>query len=181
MPRVERVAKCRVDQAPCEKCRKPLPKGSAYIHWTFRFGWKHTRCTDPTCYPKPSELTQSEIKSNAYAIQETDISEATTIEDLEELRGEAAQGVEEIVDLIQEKLEAIEEGMGHANAPVYEELDERRDEYECWEQEIEGVEFEEFDEYIPEDADDQEKAEHKTDWFEDQRLVLQDALDNCPE
>ncbi len=183
MPRVQRVAKCRVDQAPCGKCEKLLPAGSAYIYWEFRFGGKHTRCTATACYPRPSELTQSEIKGNAYTIQETatTVAEASTLDELESLRDEAAQGVEEIVELIQEKLDAIEEGMGHTEVPVYEELEERREGYEGWQQEIEGADFEDFGETEMEDKSPEERDACKEEWFEEQREVLQEALNNCPE
>jgi len=144
MPRVNTVKSARKPQGKCSRCDAELEVGSPYIWWQFRFGPKYKRCTEPTCRPRRSELTRSEILSAAYSVEETyadDISKATCVGDLEDIQQNAASDVEAIVELIQDKLDNIESGCGHTDLPVYEELDERRGMYEEWQQEIEGVDF----------------------------------------
>ena len=194
MPRVNHVKSARKNQGKC-RCGKRLGVGSPYLWWKFRFGGRHVRCTKPKCAPKGSELTQSEIKGGCYAAQENvadeleALSNDCTVDELETIRDEAAQNVQEVVDLLQEKLDAIEEGTGHTGTPVYQELEERHGEVESWHSEIEDAEFEEWEadeaDEDDEDLDDEEKKGAEQDsrdgWLQDQCDILTSAMDSCPE
>jgi len=173
--RVNRVKKSRKEQGTCGKCGVTLPAGGAYIWWKFRYGGKRKRCTKPECYPKRSDLTQNEVLTALYDLQDDiddRIAKSGSVEDLGEIRDDAGEQIQEIIDVIQEKLDNIEEGFGHTSAPIYEELDSRRDEYESWMSEIEGVEF---DEYDSDEYDDRDG------WVEAQRDVLRDLISSSPE
>jgi chromosome segregation ATPase len=49
-----------------QKDNSVVKKGDSYYWWKFRFGGKHYSKT----HPRPSQLTQSEYLSSAYALQE---------------------------------------------------------------------------------------------------------------
>lgn len=127
----------------CGACQRVISKGETYRYWKPRHGAKQTRCV--TCPPPSrSSMTGSEILGMAWDIADADYT-ADTREELEDLQTEVAEQIGDIVDGITEKLDNIEAGMGHPYAPVYEELDERRGEYEAWQQEVEGVDFDQFE------------------------------------
>lgn len=179
MPRVYTTKKARKDHGRCRRCGTEILKGQTFYYYGFAFGADHKHCVN--CFPKPAELTQSEIKQTAYSIAEEGFDQ-DTIDDLrdraEEIRGE----IEELAELLQEKMDAIEEGMGHPYAPVYEELDERRDAIEGWAQEMESVvdnapEELEMDEM---DDDDMEIEAHEQE-VEAWREELREVLATCPE
>jgi hypothetical protein len=152
MPRLHYITKARKDQGHCQKCRTEIKRGDSYKHFSFRHGGKRIYCA--SCMPRASEMTQSEIKGNAYSLQEdaedriNELSSASDPEELhsalEEIREEATSSIQEIVDLIEEKLDNIESGCGHTDLPIYEELDERRSNYEDWQSEMESADVEEF-------------------------------------
>ena len=179
MPRVNKVKKSAKDQGQCGRCGTLLPQGSAYVWWKFRFGGKYKRCTDEACYPSRSALTNSEILSNAWDL--CDDFDASGYEDLNSLcerASEIAQQVEDdIVQLIQEKLDAIEDGMGHCEVPIYGELEERMGEYENWQCEIQCA-HEEFEGVEP-DEDDEDETEEAI--LERAQQAIQGAVDACPE
>lgn len=133
MPKVNRVNKCRKDQGSCPKCGKPLPVGSAYIYWKFRYGGTHKRCTDQACYPKPSELTQSEFLSQLYDLQER-LQALTDVDEVEVL-------IQEIRDLGSEQLDKqtnMPEGLQYSDTGQL--LEDRANACEDWADEIEAVE-----------------------------------------
>jgi len=144
MPRVHRINKARKPQGNCPRCGTAITVGMPYLKWAFRYGGTHKRCVN--CPPKPSELTQSEILGAAYGISEQyDPHSCESIEDLREMQQEVVDEIEQIVDLIQEKLDNIESGCGHTDLPVYEELESRREMYEEWKQEVEDVDIEDVE------------------------------------
>jgi len=49
-----------------QKDNSVVKKGESYYWWKFRFGGRHVSKT----HPRPSQLTQSEYLSTAYALQE---------------------------------------------------------------------------------------------------------------
>jgi hypothetical protein len=137
MPRINRVKKCQKDQGECSKCHLPLPVGSPYIFWKFRYGGKVKRCTSPGCYPKPSELTQSEFLTLVYSAEET-LSAFTDKYDAEavvQALEDAYSNVEEARDLRHEAADNIEQYF--EGSEKAEELREQGDEAEQWLDEIE--------------------------------------------
>lgn len=172
MPRVHTVKKARGIAGNCGKCGKILRKGQPYIHWAFFRSGKRVRCNALACRPLPSELTQSKYKGPAYAAQEEvqrRVGDCTTVNELESLRDDAAQMVEDIVDEFEESLSNIEAGCGHTESSVYQDLESRREEYEAWKDEIESAEF-----------DEPEEDAALNHWMEQQE-TLTNALDACPE
>lgn len=102
----------------------------------------------------------------AWDLQDQDLPEIETYEDLVSAADELADEIDEIKNLIQEKLDNIESGMGHSYAPIYGELEDRRYGYEAWAEEVRNVPSS-FDE---EDFDPDEGRE-----------ALEGALSNSPE
>lgn len=121
----------------CGNCKENIQPGDRYRFWTPKFGAKVIRCK--AC-PSPSRsfFTRSEILSMAWGIADQDVPNFESVEDFEEWKDEVATQIEEIVEVIQEKLDNIEQGFGHTSLPVYEELEERRDMYEQWKDEVES-------------------------------------------
>ena len=177
MPSVKLVKRARKAQGKCGKCNEVLSIGSPYRWWKFRYGGRYVRCTKSECFPRPSELTQSEFRSAAYSIQENNEDAVTSADDvdaLESLRDDIASQIEEeVVSSLQDKLDEIESGFGHTEIPIYGEMEERKEAFEGWQQEVEGVDFEEFDA--------EEGGSDKGEWLEEQRSNLMEALNNCPE
>lgn len=167
MPRIQTVKKSRKAHGNCSRCREELPAGSAYQYIEFAFGPTVKRCMKHECRFRASDLTRSEIKGQLYSAVET-------FEDSEfEIAADVIAGVEtlaeqvaEVVELIQEKLDAIEEGMGHTEVPVYEELEMRREELEGWWSELEEVGCIDEEDLIEEakmDLDDEDATDDEVD------------------
>lgn len=177
----------------CGVCHRQIVKGEEYRFWQPRHGPRFTRCL--TCPPPArSMLTGSEILSMAWDIADdpVDVPDDATLEDVESMRDDFAERIQEVVDLIQEKLDAIESGMGHTGVPVYEELEERKGGYESWQQEVESLDFDTVEgEACAEcglsetdcgasDDDHEFSAEQGLD-VEAARDALSEALGQCPE
>lgn len=182
MARVKTVKKAQKDQGACEKCGTALPVGSAYVHFKvgFRSKVKRVRCTQPACYPKPSELSAS-MMSDAYAAQEqahedidswdpSDEAEDKGLSDLEEILSNAAAAANDVASQYEDSI---------SNAPMLEDsLREKVDMLEAWASELESPDLPQYDG----DADDEDlpTCEHcngsgKCD------VVSADADDDCSE
>jgi hypothetical protein len=159
-------------------CGRTLEKGEQYRKWVVNFGPTFIRCMSCAA-PSRSSMTSSEILSMAWDIADQSIedSEVATLEDAESKRDELAEAIQEVVDLIQEKLDNIESGMGHTYAPVYEELDERRSEYESWQQEMESVDFSD----LTTDEEDEDGEDEEGFDADGARERLEEALSAAPE
>lgn len=174
MARVTTVNKARKDQGQCGKCGKHIGAGDPYRWWKFRFGGRRIRCMDATCKPKASDLTQSEILGNMYTIQEGVLLDGATPADLAlQARDVAEQIRSDLVEVIQEKVDNMESGFGHATS-ASEELQERGDAFDGWADEIDTA----ADEAEALGEDEEEDPE---DVLEQARDLIQEAIDNCPE
>lgn len=175
MPRVNRVKKARKDQGSCGKCGEPILAGDPYIWAKPRYGGKRVRCVKyHACRFRPSQLTSSEIKGTIYGAQEdwedrADAHEMTPLE----VAQMVAEACREAVELFQEKMDAIEEGMGHTEGHVWLELEERLNELEPWVEELREL-VEEWEGY---QEDEEEEDEDERDWVEE----FTDLLNECPE
>jgi len=141
VPRINQVKKSRKDQGRCGRCGDPLPEGSPYRYWKFRYGGKSKRCLKASCNPRQSELTQSKL-SGAYAAQENfedSIAGCGTVEDVQALLEETADSVEEVADEYQESADAINETA--EGSPVAEECEEKAEQLREWVEEIRGVDL----------------------------------------
>lgn len=170
----------------CGVCKKEIEKGEEYRYWAPRYGARHTRCM--TCpAPSRSALTNSEILSMAWDIADEAVEvDGDEMDSFKSARDDYAERVQEIVDLIQEKMDNIEGGFGHTSVPVYEELEERLGMYEGWQQEIESVTFDDFEtegeacsECSLSLTDHPEDADH--DWSADTEFDTEGALDALSE
>lgn len=112
MPRVVRVEKARKDQGLCGRCQEPIGVGAAYVHWSFRFGGKHKRCTKPACAPRASDLTQAKYGAALAAIENAYDALAGSIgtpDDVEAILDEAAQDIRAVGEEYEEAAEAMGE------------------------------------------------------------------------
>ncbi len=110
MPRVNRVEKSRKDQGQCSKCSKPLPAGSAYLYWEFRYGGRRVRCLD--CPPRRQDLTQSAFFQSLYDIEDA-VQEIADWEDLEGVIGM----IEELSDECQDSLDSMPQQLQEDSIP----------------------------------------------------------------
>lgn len=101
MPKVYSVKKCRKSPGKCGKCGTTIEKGSPYVYWAFMVGGRggptRIRCGGKSCYPRPSELTQSEFWSTVLSLQESGFS-GSTIEELESSRDEVVTELTNLKD-----------------------------------------------------------------------------------
>ena len=91
-----------------KKARKDNPQagikaGESYYWWSFRFGGKHCSKTSP----RPSQLTQSEFLSTAYALQEQIEDMTIDPDDLQAAADELRSVADEIRNLGQEQEDKI--------------------------------------------------------------------------
>jgi hypothetical protein len=176
----------------CGACGKDVEKGTRYRSWTPRYGpahYRHATCPSP---PR-SALTGSEILSTAWDIADQEVEVVDDAEAFDDQVSEIAEAIGDLVDLIQEKQDNLESGFGHTSIPAWEELDERRYEYEAWQQEVEGLNGDDFtdtdtDECAEDECglsvDDHDDADHDfKEPFdgESARDALVEALGACPE
>lgn len=141
--RIKVVNKAAKDQGECEKCKTPLPVGSAYRWFKvgFRSRYKHRRCMANACTPRTSELESSNL-SQVYAAQEDfedGLDDAASIEDFRSLIEEYAGQVSQIAD---EYRTASEDPNGNVFNTVAE---ERADALEALASDIEGYDLESGD------------------------------------
>ncbi len=104
LAKVVSVSRARKDQGKCGKCGKALPAGEPYAHFAVGFrGRKQVRCSDPACYPRPSER-ESSLVADVYAAQE---SAEETLADAGSLEGikEALKAVSEACDEVSSSYE----------------------------------------------------------------------------
>lgn len=197
MPKVSRINKSRKDHK-CSNCTRVIPKGASYRRWSINFGSDYLLCDNcPT--PPRSRFTTSEIRATCWDIVDDDIESFETQEEFEEVvRGLAERIDEEVLQMVQEKLDNIESGIGHTDVPVYEELQDRLYELESWKDEVEAIRPEDFiveGEACSECGFTEDDPNHDPDegssWHEfqpeDEFIVedaleaLQEAVDSCPE
>ena len=150
MPRVNRVTKARKSQGKCSKCGCEIKAGDPYLYWAFmlggRGGPKIKRCAKPECAPKPKDLTRSEFWQALYGLQEEKW-EADTIEDLESIKDDVVNQLQELLDSTQEKFDNMPEGLQQGDSGNT--LQERIDAVQGAIDELENVDisFEEPEEY----------------------------------
>jgi hypothetical protein len=169
MPRVNRVKKARKDQGSCSRCNCTIKRGDGYVWWQFRFGTKNVRCSKSECFPRASELTQSEKLSRVYAQQENveDAIAAFRDEgDLDNLNASvesAKDELQEVADEYRESADNIRENF--PDSPTADECEEKAENLESVISDIEGFSPDEFDH----DADDEDRDEdeQRNDWIEE--------------
>lgn len=152
------------------KARKARPEagiavGDAYYWWQFRYGGKRYSKTRP----RPSQLTNSDKLSRAYAAQEAledlaaGIADDTTLDDL---RSELDNIASEINDVAQEYRSAKENmPENFQDGEVANQCEENADNLESWASDVEGL----ADSWDEEDFDPA-----------DAHRDIETAASNCP-
>ena len=149
-----------LDPERCGKCGTTIEPGDPY-KWTeikMQYGGRRlVRCsTCPTW--RPSELSTSKM-AGIYAAQEA---------------------VREVAEEYRESAQAIEDGFGH---PTYQsdELNERADELDGWADDVEGVDFDEWDP-DPDDErwEDEDMDSAESDHWDEMWSRLDDVAGECP-
>lgn len=137
MPRVTFVKSARKEN--------PVAKpGESYYWWKFRYGPKHYSKTSP----RQSQLTQSTFLSTVWAAEELfsydyEIEGKRDAVDLEELRDDAVQMVQDVVDEAESSFDNMPEGLQYG--PTGELLESRRDEGQEMIDQYESVDFNDYD------------------------------------
>lgn len=191
--RVTTVQAARKPQGTCGRCGITIDKGDSYRWWKFRYGGRRIRCTKPTCAPKRSELTQNEVLGTAWDLADSDLPVMGEPDDFDEQVADAVNTIGEILDMIQEKMDNIEQGFGHTSVPAYEELEYQQSDIEDWQQTVEALASDDFmedseecsecggdeDSHDEDDVDHAFQAEQEFD-YETAHEALVQALSECP-
>jgi len=143
MPRVNRVMKARKPQGSCG-CGTKVKKGDPYKWIKPRYGAKRVKCD--SCRFRPSELTSSKMGTvyDAQEDVEDTIAGCESVEDLQGALEDFAGTVREVGDEYQESADAINETA--EGSPVAEECEEKAEGLSGWADELEGVDFDEYEE-----------------------------------
>lgn len=157
----------------CGKCGVTIEPGQKYFYWEPRYGPKQVRCKDH--YPRQSELTTSKM-SEVYAAVEAAEDSAQAYDGTDYTDYSALiSSVLEVVEGVKEEYETAAEQFGGGG-----ENQERAEALEGFIDELEGADFEGFDDWwganCPEDA--QEDAASA--WREDMNSRLSEAVSTVP-
>lgn len=140
MTRVTTVKKARKDQGNCTRCGEAIKAGDGYRWWSFRYGGTYRRCMKPECSPRASDLTQNEVLQAAYDLSEEEVVLAESLEDFQQQAEEFSDRInDEVLELIQEKMDNIEQGFGHTDLEAYYNLEEQYGEVESWAESVAQV------------------------------------------
>jgi hypothetical protein len=126
--------------------------------------------------------------AGVYAAQEhcdEQVSYCETIEDLEALASELADQIREVAQEYQGSADNIESGFGHSTS-VSEDLADKAEQLESWADDIEGVDFDEFEEEEDDEEEGDDDSEEEGDetareeWLDEQRDKLIEIMNECP-
>lgn len=162
MPRVHYVKKARKDNSA-------VKAGEPYFWWKFRHGGKHCSKTQP----RPSQLTQSDKLSRAYAASERldDLCEDAINMDKDSIVNDINEVAEEVRTISDEYNESADnmECVFTGGNPTIDECREKADGLEGWADEIEQA------------ASEVESLEDDEDDFADQVVnVIEGVSGGCP-
>lgn len=172
MPRVNSVKKCRKTPGKCSRCAHKIKKGEPYIWWKFNFGAKYVRCAEPSCYPKPSDLTRSEFWGRMGDLQQEGF-EGTTYEELRDRRETVMDALNEIADDCEEKFNNMPQSLQDGDTGQL--LQERADACRDCVTELEDIDLPEEE---PPDEKDEEAVEEYDNRVTDKKDLLDQALNN---
>jgi hypothetical protein len=212
MARTHVVKKAQKDQGRCMSpdCThesREITVGMSYKHFSIR-AYKGGRGTKKVyhvnCFVPASHRTTSAQLGMIYDAQEgaekalaslaPEEADASTFESI---AADAAQGIREAGEMYVESADNMESGFG-TSTYISDEIREKGDGCESWADEIESVDFEDFNEedarsdaegeYADEDMTDDERVDaieeavesKRQDWFDEQVSNLENALHNQP-
>lgn len=170
--RIHTVEKSRKDQGACEKCRTPLPKGSAYRWFSvgYHAKFKHKRCLKHGCFPKPSER-ESSSKSGIMAAMETfEGQDFDNIDDLQSAFEDVKGAFEEYADECRTAADAWENGNSQ--------LEERADAAEQANYGVEDWEPEDFQGEMDEEGEPEDEEEFAG-FLSDQKEAAVEAMNTA--
>jgi hypothetical protein len=137
----------------CDSCREPIEIGTPYKHMSPKSGpyggrklTRHEGC--PTW--QVWEYSNSWSARIAQATSTFDVTNAETVEEVQEALDDVAAAIKELAEESRETASNIEEGFGHATQQS-EDAESRADELDGWAEEIETVDIPDLPE--PEEDD----------------------------
>lgn len=136
-----------------KKAKRPVPSagievGDSYYWWAFRTAYSSRKCFSKTP-PKPSQLTQSDFRSQLLAIGE-DIPSFSSVEDVESWVEDAKSQLEDLKSETEDKLQNMPESL--QQSPTGELLQERIDGCDNLISELDNLNFD-VEEVDPEDIE----------------------------
>lgn len=161
----------------CGKCRKEIVPGMSYQWWAnrspgMRGGHKKIRCMD--CPPSLADRTPGragEWMRMEEEIEQT-ISNIGTHDDLESTAAEIADRIRDFGQGFVDGADNMEEGFGHETS-TSSELRERGEEIQGVADSLEYLSFEEFD---PDDMDEDDIAEAREEHLDRQRDEIRETV-----
>lgn len=170
----------------CGKCGNEIEVGAPYKWVKTKSGpyggTVKYRCSTCPVW-RPSELSSSKMAEIMAAQEELDdqLPAAESVDDLESLRDNLAEAIRGVAEQYEESASNMEDGFGHETEQSME-LRERAESLEAWADEVESVDFDDFDEDdIGEEDPDEDEIEAARDaHWEEQRSKLDDIAQECP-
>lgn len=204
MARTIYVKKARKDQQPCmsPSCKhtsRAISAGMPYKHFSMKLTYGGVRKVyHEDCHIPQSHRTTSRMGEIYDAQEEAENAmpqEPDETGTLETIASDFAQTVREVGEGYTESADNMEEGFGHSTF-MSDELREKGESLEEWANDLESLDFEEFDEVEAreqarndsdledgdEDTPEVEEAveEARSTWWEEQVEKLNSELGNCP-
>jgi hypothetical protein len=173
--------------------------GDGYRWIKFNRGPKLIRCMKPACAFRSSDMTKGKM-SGVYAAQETAQDAIAEwdgdVEDLKQILTDAAEAIREVAQEYSDSADNMEQ-VFTGGSPTIDECREKQESLESWADELEAIDFEEWD--GPDEGDEPEEKDESEDekkseddepknsqgqtrdeWREDQRSTAEEAIGNCP-
>ena len=194
------VKKAAKDQGNCKKCGKEIKKGDPY-KWIQKYrGSKQIACE--ACQFSDADRTSSDKLATVYEARDTAISEVEgwdgeELDDLKSIMDEFVSEVNDVAGEYRDSADSIRNSFSESSTA--DECEEKADNLEDWANNCEDPGFDEFDEEDAKKtatetvnkteglADDEKEelieeqvAEIKSQWVDEQRQLALDALNECP-
>jgi chromosome segregation ATPase len=167
--RVISVKRCNKSPGRCGGCGEPIKNGDPYKWAKGRYTPKKLRCQ--SCSFRPSELTGSDKLSRLYAARESVEDVLQTFKTADEVRDALEEAAGEAREVASEYQEAADN-----MAALREDCEEKAGQCESWADALETTDFEDFEEFTGEG--DPKKSDPRSEWEEEVKSAVQDALDS---
>lgn len=157
----------------CTKCREEIPKGSPAINFAVGFrGRTQYRHDTPQCRPKTSELESSAVATVYAAMEEADVEGVDSLEDLEQVVQDVVEALEEVQSEYEnnEMFEINEDLQERASV-----LEQAADTLGSW---ADGLDSEpEADDYHGPESESRYEEDHEA-WLSEAKETAQEAINN---
>lgn len=170
--KINTVGRAQKDQGECAKCKTPLPAGSPYRWYSvgFRAKYKHKRCMENACTPRPSERESSSKAGPMAAIEDFEAMSFDNIEDVTTAFEDVKSAFEEYYQECENALDAWENGNSQ--------LEERRDGAQEALDTMENWDAEEYDGEVDEEGQPEDEDEYRT-FLDDQISAATSAMNDA--